>query len=70
MADKALTATPARDPAAAEGPAARVLRRFLRRRGAVLGLLVIKAVAQAEFVAVDVLPASERGLGGFGHSGR
>ena len=38
-----------------------------RRQG---GPVRRKAVAPAEFVAVDELPPSERGLGGFGHSGR
>jgi dUTP pyrophosphatase len=40
------------------------------RRGDRVAQLVVKAVAQAEFVAVGELPPSERGLGGFGHSGR
>jgi dUTP pyrophosphatase len=40
------------------------------RRGDRVAQLVIKSVAQAEFVAVDQLAGSERGLGGFGHSGR
>ena len=40
------------------------------RRGDRVAQLVVKAVAPAEFVAVDELPPSERGLGGFGHSGR
>jgi len=39
-------------------------------RGDRIAQLVIKAVAQASFVAVTELPPSERGLGGFGHSGR
>jgi dUTP pyrophosphatase len=39
-------------------------------RGDRIAQLVIKAVAQAHFVKVDELPPSERGLGGFGHSGR
>ena len=39
-------------------------------RGDRVAQLVIKAVAPAEFVAVAQLPSSERGLGGFGHSGR
>jgi dUTP pyrophosphatase len=39
-------------------------------RGDRVAQLVVKAVAQAEFVAVAELPASERGLGGFGHTGR
>jgi dUTP pyrophosphatase len=40
------------------------------RRGDRVAQLVIKAVARAELVVVDELPPSERGLGGFGHSGR
>jgi len=40
------------------------------RRGDRVAQLVIKAVARAEFIAVAGLSASERGLGGFGHSGR
>ncbi len=40
------------------------------RRGDRIAQLVVKPVARAEFVAVDELPRSERGLGGFGHSGR
>ena len=32
--------------------------------------LVIQPVVQAEFVTVETLPSSERGHGGFGHSGR
>lgn len=40
------------------------------RRGDRIAQLVIKAVAEATFVTVDELPPSERGLGGFGHSGR
>jgi dUTP pyrophosphatase len=39
-------------------------------RGDRIAQLVIKAVAEASFVAVGELPPSERGLGGFGHSGR
>ena len=39
-------------------------------RGDRVAQLVIKAVAQAEFVPVARLSGSERGLGGFGHSGR
>jgi peptide/nickel transport system permease protein len=50
MADAALSALRAADVPVAESPAARTLRRFLRRRGAVLGLLVI-----AFFVALAVL---------------
>jgi dUTP pyrophosphatase len=40
------------------------------RRGDRIAQLVIQQVASATFVAVDELPASERGLGGFGHTGR
>lgn len=40
------------------------------RRGDRIAQLVIKAVAEAAFVAVSELPPSHRGLGGFGHSGR
>ena len=50
MADTAFSASGAADVAAAENPTARTLRRFLRRRGAVLGLLVITF-----FVALAVL---------------
>jgi dUTP pyrophosphatase len=32
--------------------------------------LVIQRVEQAEFTVVDELDSSQRGLGGFGHSGR
>ncbi|MGH9107302.1 MAG: dUTP diphosphatase, partial [Acidimicrobiales bacterium] len=39
-------------------------------RGDRVAQLVIKPVAQAQFVLVGELSASERGLGGFGHSGR
>ncbi|HUB69374.1 MAG TPA: dUTP diphosphatase [Acidimicrobiales bacterium] len=39
-------------------------------RGDRIAQLVIKAVVQAEFVPVVQLPASVRGLGGYGHSGR
>jgi dUTP pyrophosphatase len=39
-------------------------------RGDRIAQLVIKAVAEAAFVPVSELPPSERGLGGFGHSGR
>ena len=39
-------------------------------RGDRVAQLVVQAVAQAGFVAVAELPPSERGLGGFGHSGR
>ena len=40
------------------------------RRGDRIAQLVVVAVAHAAFVVVDELPASERGSGGFGHSGR
>ena len=42
------------------------------RRGDRIAQLVVQAVEQAEFALVerDLLPASERGEGGFGHSGR
>jgi dUTP pyrophosphatase len=39
-------------------------------RGDRIAQLVIQPVEQASFDAVDELPPSERGLGGFGHSGR
>lgn len=39
-------------------------------RGDRVAQLVIKAVAQAEFVPVAELSPSERALGGWGHSGR
>jgi dUTP pyrophosphatase len=39
-------------------------------RGDRVAQLVIKSVAQAEFVPVEELPGSTRGTGGFGHSGR
>jgi dUTP pyrophosphatase len=39
-------------------------------RGDRIAQLVIQPVEQATFEAVDELPASERGVGGFGHSGR
>lgn len=40
------------------------------RRGDRVAQLVIVAVEQVAFVAVEELPPSERGQGGFGHSGR
>jgi len=40
------------------------------RRGDRIAQIVVKAVKQAEFVPAATLPRSERGLGGFGHSGR
>ena len=39
-------------------------------RGDRIAQLVIQPVEQARFVVVEELAASERGLGGFGHSGR
>jgi dUTP diphosphatase len=39
-------------------------------RGDRIAQLVIQRVGQAGFCAVDELPLSERGTGGFGHSGR
>ena len=40
------------------------------RRGDRIAQLVIQRVEQAGFRLVDELPASDRGAGGFGHSGR
>jgi dUTP pyrophosphatase len=40
------------------------------RRGDRIAQLVIQPVEAATFVAVDELPASDRGRGGFGHTGR
>jgi len=40
------------------------------QRGDRIAQLVIQRVEQAEFRVVDELPGSERGAGGFGHSGR
>ena len=39
-------------------------------RGDRIAQLVIQRVEQAGFAAVDELPESERGTGGFGHTGR
>ena len=39
-------------------------------RGARVAQLVIVSVEPSAFLVVDELPASERGEGGFGHSGR
>lgn len=39
-------------------------------RGDRIAQLVIVAVEQVAFAVVDALPGSERGEGGFGHSGR
>jgi dUTP pyrophosphatase len=42
---------------------------FEIRRGDRIAQLVIQPVEQARFVSVGELPVSERGLGGFGHTG-
>jgi len=39
-------------------------------RGDRIAQLVVQPVGQARFVPVDELPRSERGTGGFGHTGR
>jgi dUTP pyrophosphatase len=39
-------------------------------RGDRVAQLVVQRVESVRFVEVDELPTSERGLGGFGHSGR
>ena len=43
---------------------------FHIRRGDRIAQLVIQAVSTARFVAVEALPDSPRGRGGFGHTGR
>jgi dUTP pyrophosphatase len=43
---------------------------FEIRRGDRIAQLVVQRVEQASFVPVAELPASARGLGGFGHTGR
>ncbi|MEO6628578.1 MAG: dUTP diphosphatase [Aquihabitans sp.] len=43
---------------------------FTIARGDRIAQLVIQRVEHAEFEVVDVLPDSERGIGGFGSSGR
>jgi dUTP pyrophosphatase len=43
---------------------------FEVRRGDRIAQLVIQQVETASFMPVDELPGSERGLGGFGHTGR
>jgi dUTP pyrophosphatase len=43
---------------------------FEIRRGDRIAQLVIQRVESASFVGVDELPLSDRGLGGFGHTGR
>jgi dUTP pyrophosphatase len=43
---------------------------YVVRRGDRIAQLVIQRVERAEFRSVDELDASERGTGGFGHTGR
>jgi dUTP pyrophosphatase len=43
---------------------------YVVERGDRIAQLVVQRVEQADFEAVEELPASERGAGGFGHSGR
>ena len=43
---------------------------FEVRRGERIAQLVIQQVEHVAFVEVDELPSSERGAGGFGHTGR
>ena len=43
---------------------------FKINRGDRIAQLVIQRVENASFTPVDELPESERGLGGFGHTGR
>jgi dUTP pyrophosphatase len=43
---------------------------YVIERGDRIAQLVIQQVEQAELYAVDELPASDRGMGGFGHTGR
>ncbi len=42
---------------------------FTLRRGMRIAQMVVMPVPQVEFVEVDELPATERGEGGFGHTG-
>ena len=44
--------------------------RYRVARGDRIAQLVVQAVRQLRFVPVDRLPPSERGRGGFGHTGR
>jgi dUTP pyrophosphatase len=44
--------------------------RYHVRRGDRIAQLVVQRVEQAQFEVVDELPASDRGTGGFGHTGR
>ncbi len=43
---------------------------FVVRRGERIAQLVVAPVARVELTVVDELPASARGAGGFGHTGR
>lgn len=43
---------------------------FEVRRGDRIAQLVIQRIEQADFVVVDELPESDRGVGGFGSTGR
>lgn len=43
---------------------------YVVERGDRIAQLVIQRVEQADFTEVEELPESERGAGGFGHSGR
>ena len=43
---------------------------FTVKRGDRIAQIVVQAVARAELTEVDELPTTERGSGGFGHSGR
>jgi dUTP pyrophosphatase len=43
---------------------------YVVERGDRIGQLVIQRVEQADFAVVDELPPSDRGTGGFGHTGR
>jgi dUTP pyrophosphatase len=43
---------------------------FAITRGERIAQLVVQAVEQVSFEVVDQLPSSERGEGGFGHTGR
>ena len=43
---------------------------FELHRGDRIAQLVVQAVAHVDWMPVEELPASERGIGGFGHTGR
>jgi len=45
-------------------------KEYVVARGDRIAQLVIQRVEEAEFRVVDELESSERGLGGFGHTGR